>query len=72
MGAMIVALVHIGIGTTLAFSGVILPQLTDENTEDLYFEQSEAALFSKLFNSLPTTQQNHVTKTYLMNQDIFI
>ncbi|XP_053635050.1 facilitated trehalose transporter Tret1 isoform X2 [Cherax quadricarinatus] len=42
------ALVQVGHGTLLAFSGITLPQFTDPQTKDLFLNQSQTAFFGSL------------------------
>lgn len=46
LAALLISLVHLGIGTTYGFSGVMLPELTDRGTSDLFLDESQAAFFS--------------------------
>ncbi|XP_037801166.1 facilitated trehalose transporter Tret1-2 homolog [Penaeus monodon] len=48
LAALLISLVHLGIGTTYGFSGVMLPELTDRGTSDLFLDESQAAFFSSL------------------------
>lgn len=45
--AVLAALTHLAIGTIIGLPGVILPQLTDPTSRDIFLTTSEVALFGK-------------------------
>nr|XP_053637557.1 facilitated trehalose transporter Tret1-like [Cherax quadricarinatus] len=48
IASLVMALVEGGSGIVMAFSGITLLQLTDQQTNDLFLNQSQAALFGSL------------------------
>ncbi|KAG7177175.1 hypothetical protein Hamer_G000425, partial [Homarus americanus] len=47
MGAVMAGLTHVVIGTMVGLPGVILPQMTDPESPDLYLDIKQVALFGK-------------------------
>lgn len=40
------SLIHLSVGTIYGYPGVMLPELTDPSTTDIFLSTNEAALFS--------------------------
>ena len=50
MGSLLSAMVFFSVGTMIAYPGIALPELLDENSDDLVLTEQQAALFCKIFN----------------------
>ncbi|XP_069970116.1 facilitated trehalose transporter Tret1-2 homolog [Penaeus vannamei] len=48
LGVVMASLTHLAIGTIVGLPGVTLPQLTDPNTEDIFLDTAQVALFGSL------------------------
>lgn len=46
VATIVMSLIHLSIGTIYGYPGVMLPELTDPNTTDIFLSTNEAALFS--------------------------
>lgn len=47
LGVVMASLTHLAIGTIVGLPGVTLPQLTDPNTEDIFLDTAQVALFGE-------------------------
>ena len=47
LAAIFSALTHFAVGAIIAYPGVTLPALTDQNSTDIILTETDAALFSK-------------------------
>lgn len=48
VATIVMSLIHLSIGTIYGYPGVMLPELTDPNTTDIFLSTNEAALFSSI------------------------
>ncbi|XP_027233197.2 facilitated trehalose transporter Tret1-2 homolog [Penaeus vannamei] len=48
VATLVMSLIHLSVGTIYGYPGVMLPELTDPSTTDIFLSTNEAALFSSL------------------------